>query len=565
MDKPKAAQEVRCAYELCRKVDPILIQSGHRHRRFHDAACRQAQHRLVVARTQQELLLQALREHWKGFTPATQQFLATLVQQHGGEYARQALELFTAECERARAPVPMSARAARERQCMATGELLGYRRIRPYQVGEGPQGWAAFCGQADDQVLEEVCAHGRQLLREREEASRFASDFVQMAKARERIKQLQQSEGTLKRQLRQLEELRAGEVNRLAEEKAATIREKQRKASLLVADLKKQLARAEQEARVRIAEAEQLLERYRALIDLDAPICPWTSLTVVQEYLRDSPATVTVPFKRQGKTLHVLALDNQGIAVTRDEGLIRLNDIEIEQCRRYVLRQLGRPVLVGTRLPEDAGQEEPEEQDDLRRAKLHIKTLERELVKYQHYPPRVAGVRAFMHCGEKLGYPNLLILRGQEDPVPLQQGSGAWQRFVDSLADDLLWAAVEGIEVWYYSRRPEELPADHWLARRTSMCDTNTRMNIVEHELARYRGIVEPGERARLEQAFMAAGEAIGYRQLTNVRAGLDGYQRFLDYSPAENLVKATMEARAYAEALAVERLGLDSPDSKAE
>ena len=355
-------QQVPCAYELCRRGDPILVRPGHRPRRFHDDACRQAQHRLVRARQQQEKLLKILQEDREEYTPETQQVLAALVHQYGVECARQVLTLLAAGSESAQAAAThdLPERAASEEQCMAIGELLGYRRLQRYQVSEGPQGWAAFCGQADDLLLEEVCAFCRQLLREREEASRFAREFVQAAKARERIDQLQQSEESLKRRITQLEELLASEVNRLAEGKAAVIREKQRKASLLVAELKKRLESQEQEARRRIEAAEQRLERYQALIDLDAPICPWTSLTVVQEYLRDSPATATVPFKRQGKTLHVLALDNRGVAVTRDEGLIRLNDIEIEHCRRYVLRQLNRPVLVGVRLPEDDGQSDPQ-------------------------------------------------------------------------------------------------------------------------------------------------------------------------------------------------------------
>jgi hypothetical protein len=550
MGEATTAQEVSCAYELCRRGDPILVQPGHRLRRFHDAACRQAQHRLAEARKRQEQQLAVLRERWEGYAPETQQLLAVLLSQHGEDCALQVIELLAAERERTRAlaPIDLSERAARERQCMAIGELLGYRRIRQYQVSEGLHSWAAFCSLVDDRMLDEVGTYGRVLLREREEASRFASEFNQMYKAREQIKQLQQSEETLKRQLRQLEELLAGEINRLAEEKAATIREKQRKASLLVAELKKQLAATEQQ-----------LARYRTLFDLDEAICPWTSLTVVQEYLRDSPANDTVPFKRQGKTIHVLAINNQAMAVTRDQGLLRLNDVEVEQCRLYALHQLGRSVLVSVHSPDD---DQDEEQDDLRRAKLRIKMLEHELAKLQHYPPRAALRRAFMRWGEKLGYPSLLIFRGQEAPFSLQQGSEDWQQFVDGLADELLWAAAEGIEAWYYYCRPEELPTDHWLNRRTSMCDTDERMHIVERELARYRGIVEPGERAKLEQAFMAAGEAIGYRQLTNVRAGLDGYQRFMDYSPSENLVKATVEARTYAEALAVQGLRQDSTES---
>jgi len=107
-----------------------------------------------------------------------------------------------------------------------------------------------------------------------------------------------------------------------------------------------------EEAASRIAELERQLDRYRAVIDLEEPICPWTSLTVVQEYLRDYD-DATVPFKRQGKITHIIAINNQAMAITRDQGLIRLSDLEIEQCRLYVLRKPGQPVVVSVSSPEN--------------------------------------------------------------------------------------------------------------------------------------------------------------------------------------------------------------------
>lgn len=184
---------------------------------------------------------------------------------------------------------------------------------------------------------------------------------------------------------------------------------------------------------------------------------------------------------------------------------------------------------------------------------MRISALERELAKYGHAPSRTACAQAFLRWGEKLGYPTLFVLRGREQPLTLQQGREAWQQFIASLTNELLWAAVEGVEEWYYHCRPNELPRRHWLTGHTRMCDAQAKMRIAEVELARYRGILEPSTRAKLEQAFMAAGAVIDYHQLTNVRAGLDGYQRFMDYSPNENLVKATVEATAYAEALAIQ------------
>src|SRR5256885_772115 len=96
-----APQQVPCAYELCRRGDPILVRPGHRPRCFHDDACRQAQHRLVLARQQQEKLLVTLREGWEGYPSETQQILAALVHQYGVECARQVVALLAAGRESA--------------------------------------------------------------------------------------------------------------------------------------------------------------------------------------------------------------------------------------------------------------------------------------------------------------------------------------------------------------------------------------------------------------------------------------------------------------------------------
>jgi hypothetical protein len=92
-------QEVPCAYELCRRQEPIQIIPGHRIRRFHDDACRQAQHRLLKARAERETQERALAQHWVGYLPETRQLLERALNLQGEEYARQFGEVIAKERE----------------------------------------------------------------------------------------------------------------------------------------------------------------------------------------------------------------------------------------------------------------------------------------------------------------------------------------------------------------------------------------------------------------------------------------------------------------------------------
>ncbi len=139
------------------------------------------------------------------------------------------------------------------------------------------------------------------------------------------------------------------------------------------------------EVKERLEEAERLLSRCHQLIDLDANICPWTALTPVQEYLRDHDGE-TVPFRRQGKTIRIGAIDNHARGVSEYHGLIRLNDEEIEQCRLYVLKKLGRPITITVHHTGDGrGDSETLDvgaQSELQQAQAHILELEQQLARY---------------------------------------------------------------------------------------------------------------------------------------------------------------------------------------
>lgn len=89
-----------CAYELCKRADPVEITPGHRRKLYHDDTCRQAQHRRLQARHLYEILSQA----WASFLPKTRQFLEGLLAQHGEVWTRHAIVAITDERDQASQP-----------------------------------------------------------------------------------------------------------------------------------------------------------------------------------------------------------------------------------------------------------------------------------------------------------------------------------------------------------------------------------------------------------------------------------------------------------------------------
>lgn len=184
------------------------------------------------------------------------------------------------------------------------------------------------------------------------------------------------------------------------------------------------------EVKERLAEAERALSRYRQVIDLDADICPWTMLTVVQEFLREHDDE-TVPFRRHSKTIQVGTIDNHAHAVSEHHGLLRLNDEEVQQCHLYVMKKLGRPVIATVQYEEDdMGDSEPREagtQSELQRAQAHITELEQQLASYRQicvHSDRTRLQRQFLGIGEQIGY-RRLVPAG--DDVAVGQGLESWR------------------------------------------------------------------------------------------------------------------------------------------
>jgi len=194
---------------------------------------------------------------------------------------------------------------------------------------------------------------------------------------------------------------------------------------------------ADEALRERVTELEQQLARYRQVIDLDS-ICPWTALTLTQEYLRSYPGA-TIPIRRQGRTIKIVALDNHARTVSESQGLLRLNDEKVERCRLYVLEQLGRPITI--RLIEVD--------------KEHLVTAEQELTSYRllcDLTDRQGMVVQALALGARIGYKPLPTI-----VPPLRGGQESWearlqQADIESLAkiiiitrhyaENLIWLEI---------------------------------------------------------------------------------------------------------------------------
>lgn len=392
MGETTTAQEVSCAYELCRRGDPILVQQGHRPRRFHDDACRQAQHRLLKARAARAKEERALAQSWGKYLPETRQLLERALRVHGEEYARQLGEAIAKERELGMAideerfstrekldlearnayleitlacyrdSVDLQEHAKLAQQCMAVGQLLGYPHLAKHGIGEGEQAWEEFLDRATGEALAGTIVYGHELLRQAEDIRQYREEYSRLGRAERQIKKLSQAEEALKQRIAELERGTVAEAKRLADERTQALQDKHRRASLLIAELKKQ----EQEALARIGElAASLQEEQRGhqctlqslrdlkqqgrkpdrrrIKELEEDLrdyqrrCQFDRLTMLQLYLHEDIRHV-FRLQRAASAFTVIALDNGGTALT-EHGAIQLTDDEIEQCRAFVVGQ----------------------------------------------------------------------------------------------------------------------------------------------------------------------------------------------------------------------------------
>ncbi len=174
---------------------------------------------------------------------------------------------------------------------MAVGQLLDYRALPKYQIGAGLDTWEDYRSWTDERTLAEVVLYGREMLAQ--EAA-IKESTVEKSKLRQTEKQLTEAQAQVQALQKQIEHLEA--------ERAEWVAWK---------------------------EAETVLH---------------TQFTAMQQYFREH-AEAAIPLVRNGVTMKIMALGNNGLAVSEDHGLVRLSDDELEQGRLWVAQKTGVPVI----------------------------------------------------------------------------------------------------------------------------------------------------------------------------------------------------------------------------
>jgi hypothetical protein len=298
-----------CAYEHCQR--PIeVIPGGHRRKEYCNDTCRQAAHRLRRQREQRERHAEMNRIWTKYQSP---RLCAVL------ERVRREQE-----------------EAALMRLIVAIDEEQWYTQARADSGARSIE----LTQEREQRLLRHIDALERELLRVQGVVP--AAEDTQVSERNATRKDL-------------LARLRALEVEnailqlyRPAHEEAAYV----------------QLGRAD--VRIRDLEyyqreGELLIERQaRHIQELGAERAEWiawkeaqvvfhTQLAAMQQYLHEHVGSV-VPIVRNGVTLKIVALGNDGLAVSEDHGVVRLSDDELEQARLWVAQKTGVPAIA-TRLP----------------------------------------------------------------------------------------------------------------------------------------------------------------------------------------------------------------------
>jgi len=185
--------------------------------------------------------------------------------------------------------IDLDNRARIEQQFMSVGQLLGYRALPKYLIHEGVNGWEEYRSWTDELTLAEVIVYARTLVDE----ERAATERVE---SRSKLRQVEQALVMSQKRIEELEVERA-EWN------------------------------AWKEAKI-VFHAQD---------------------TAMRCYLQER-GEASIPIQRNGVTVKVVALGNDGVAVSEDHGVIRLSDEELEQGRLWVAKKTGMPVIA-SRLP----------------------------------------------------------------------------------------------------------------------------------------------------------------------------------------------------------------------
>jgi hypothetical protein len=303
------SEPIYCAYEHCQR--PIeVIPGGHRRREYCNDTCRQAAHRLRKQHEQREQQAERNRIWTKYQSPSLCAVLERVRREQG--------------------------EVVLMRLIAAIDEERWYVQGRSDAGARIPE----LAQEREQRLLRHINALERELLRVQGVAPAEAGELGEERKATRK---------DLLARLRELEvENAILQLYRPEQEEAAYVQ--LGKADVRIRDLE-----------YHQREGELLIERQaRRLQELEAERTEWTAwkeaeivlhsqLTAMRQYLQQHQA-VSIPIVRNGVTLKIVVLGNDGLAVSEDHGLVRLSDDELEQGRVFVARKTGVPVIV-TRLP----------------------------------------------------------------------------------------------------------------------------------------------------------------------------------------------------------------------
>jgi hypothetical protein len=360
---------VRCAYELCQLSDPIEVVPGHRRKRYHDDACRQAQHRLLAARRIYETLCQA----WVPFLSETQQLLEDLLGQHGETWVRRAIAAITAERDQAQQPrlSEDEPRALRQQwadlqpftqrilEGLSTSNGVSQRLLSLVTMAIGEERTHALCNSELEQrnaYLEIRLSEYRGMI-DLEDRAIIERQFIAVGQLLDYRALPRYRVGT---GLDKWEDYRSWTDERTLAEVIVYAREVLAQESSIkenagekskLRQTEKRLTDAEAQVQTLQTQIEHLeAERAEWIAWKEAEIVLHSQLTAMQRYLRERQDAAAIPIVRNGATIRVVALGNDALAVTEDHGLVRLSDDELEQGRIWVAQKTGVPVIA-TRVP----------------------------------------------------------------------------------------------------------------------------------------------------------------------------------------------------------------------
>ncbi len=405
-----------CAYEHCQR--PIETVPGHRRKEYCNDNCRQAAHRLRKDREEREKKANLNYYVTKYHSPRLRTILERTLREQGADDLLRLVTAIDEECGHAQASDETQKRVAyleihlseyrtlidledREKigqQFMSVGQLLDYRALDKFRIKQGYEHWEDYRSWTYEQTLAEVIIYGREVLaqeiavREKSQLRQQGQRIVELERELEERRTPQREEITEQQLVKDLQAVRVNVAG------AALLNTPYGQALLMVKEREKEVTHLE--TRIEKQYERKITKQQRRIQELEADQAEWTAwkeaetrgcgdLVAMRQYLQEHEQD-TIPIKRNGITVKIMALGEDAIAVTEDHGLLRLSDEELQQGRVWVCKRKGVPVIA-TKLPigETAaeGKHRLQVERDLEGAHGEIRALQLELARYLT-PPR---------------------------------------------------------------------------------------------------------------------------------------------------------------------------------